>query len=414
MTLYRARPRHARRPVHRAARLRADDDGGLLVARRRDHRPRRLRRGARRASRRRRSSTCAAAAAARAGRHPRPLPAGAGHRRARHAAAGVARPVRPAGGGAPGRPSYAARWRASSSPGWSPPAPRPRWCSASHFAPAVDACSPRPSASACGSPAGLVVSDRGAAARRCSPRPSGPTTRRSALAARWHGKGRARYAVTPRFSYSAGDAVLDACARRAQRGRRRRGSPRTSTRTRRGGRGRAAVRRRRALRRHLRPARPAGRRAVLAHNVHPTDAELGVLAARGTAVAHCPTSNSALGSGLFPLRRHSSTASAWRSARDVGAGTGFSLFKEGLQAYFVQQLLGDDGLPLTPRPPAPPRQPRGGGRRWASATRCGDLSVGKQFDAIGCARWSAPRSTSGCATPTRPRRPSAKVFALGR
>ena len=25
---------------------------------------------------------------------------------------------------------------------------------------------------------------------------------------------------------------------------------------------------------------------------------------------------------------------------DVGAGTGFSLFKEGLQAYFVQQLLG--------------------------------------------------------------------------
>ena len=33
---------------------------------------------------------------------------------------------------------------------------------------------------------------------------------------------------------------------------------------------------------------------------------------------------------------------------DVGAGTGFSLLKEGLQAYFMQQLLGPAGLPLTP------------------------------------------------------------------
>ena len=31
---------------------------------------------------------------------------------------------------------------------------------------------------------------------------------------------------------------------------------------------------------------------------------------------------------------------------DVGAGTGFSLLKEGLQAYFMQQLLGE-GCPLT-------------------------------------------------------------------
>ena len=33
---------------------------------------------------------------------------------------------------------------------------------------------------------------------------------------------------------------------------------------------------------------------------------------------------------------------------DVGAGTSFSLLREGLQAYFVQSLLGADGLPLTP------------------------------------------------------------------
>ena len=44
--------------------------------------------------------------------------------------------------------------------------------------------------------------------------------------------------------------------------------------------------------------------SVLAHDVHPTDPELAVMAARGTSVACCPTSNAALGSGLFPLRRH--------------------------------------------------------------------------------------------------------------
>ena len=85
---------------------------------------------------------------------------------------------------------------------------------------------------------------------------------------------------------------------------------------------------------------------MLAHNVHPTDAELDVLAARGTAVAYCPTSNAALGSGMFPLRRHVAAGVRVALGSDVGAGTGFSIFKEGLQAYFLQHLLGADGLPL--------------------------------------------------------------------
>jgi len=32
---------------------------------------------------------------------------------------------------------------------------------------------------------------------------------------------------------------------------------------------------------------------------------------------------------------------------DVGAGSGFSMLEEGLQAYFLLRLLGVDGLPLT-------------------------------------------------------------------
>ena len=70
-------------------------------------------------------------------------------------------------------------------------------------------------------------------------------------------------------------------------------------------------------------------------------------AASGASVAHCPTSNAALGSGLFPLDRHLDHGVHVALGCDVGAGTGFSLFKEGLQAYFMQQLRGADGVPLT-------------------------------------------------------------------
>ena len=86
---------------------------------------------------------------------------------------------------------------------------------------------------------------------------------------------------------------------------------------------------------------------MLAHNVHPTQRELRLLGRRGVAVAHCPTSNAALGSGLFPLGAHLAFGVRVALGSDVGAGTGFSLFKEGLQAYFAQQLLGREGHRLT-------------------------------------------------------------------
>jgi guanine deaminase len=71
------------------------------------------------------------------------------------------------------------------------------------------------------------------------------------------------------------------------------------------------------------------------------------LATADAAVAHCPTSNLTLGSGLFPLRAHLDAGVRVALGSDVGAGTGLSLFKEGLQAYFVQQALADGGVRLT-------------------------------------------------------------------
>ena len=120
---------------------------------------------------------------------------------------------------------------------------------------------------------------------------------------------------------------------------------------------------------------------MLAHNVHPTDHELEVMAEAGRWVAHCPTSNAALGSGLFPFRRHDAYGVGVALGSDVGAGTGFSLIKEGLQAYFAQQLLGPDGLPLTPAHLLY-LATRAGALALGLGDQVGDFEVGRRFDAV--------------------------------
>jgi guanine deaminase len=85
----------------------------------------------------------------------------------------------------------------------------------------------------------------------------------------------------------------------------------------------------------------------MAHNVHATDSELERLAATGAAVAHCPSSNAMLGSGLFPLRRHLNAGVRIALGTDVGGGTGFGMPKEALAAYATQRLA-PDGVLLAP------------------------------------------------------------------
>jgi guanine deaminase len=90
-----------------------------------------------------------------------------------------------------------------------------------------------------------------------------------------------------------------------------------------------------------------GPSTVLAHNVHATDAELARMAAAGTRVAHCPSSNGFLGSGIFPMRRHLDHGVRFGLGTDVGAGTGLSLLKEGLAAY-QGQMIAAESIRLTP------------------------------------------------------------------
>jgi guanine deaminase len=252
----------------------------------------------------------------------------------------------------------------------------------SHFPGAVDALFVEAARYGLRITSGLVVSDRNL------PEPLLTTPDRAreeslALAERWHGRGRARYAVTPRFSLSAGPELLGACAEVLQ------GVPDAwfTSHVNENPAEVAVVREIFPDRRHYVDTYAAadllGPRAVLAHDVHPLDDELAVLAATRTAVAHCPTSNAALGSGSFPLRRHLEAGVRVALGCDVGAGTGFSLFKEGLQALFVQSLLGDAGVPLTPAHLL--WLATAAGADALGLDDVGDLSPGKAFDAI-CVR----------------------------
>ena len=68
-----------------------------------------------------------------------------------------------------------------------------------------------------------------------------------------------------------------------------------------------------------------GLRSVFGHCVHLDDEDLALLAASGSWVAHCPTSNVALGSGRMELERLRRAGVRWALGTDVGAGPDLSM-----------------------------------------------------------------------------------------
>jgi guanine deaminase len=123
-----------------------------------------------------------------------------------------------------------------------------------------------------------------------------------------------------------------------------------------------------------------GAHSVLAHNVHACAAELQRLAASGSTIAHCPSSNAALGSGIFPMRRHIEAGVRFALGTDVGGGTGFGVLKEGLQAYLMQRVA---SKPIT----LSPAQmlylaTRAGAEALGIADRTGDFESGKSADFV--------------------------------
>ena len=287
----------------------------------------------------------------------------------------------------------------------------------SHFASAVDALFTESLRVGLRVTSGLVVSDRLLREDLLST-PERAYDEALALVDRWHGpasdKGtdRLRYAVTPRFSYSTSEATLAACRSVIEQ----RPDVWFTSHVNENPLEISSVAELFAAAEHYVDSYDAegllSERAVLAHNVHASDVELDVLAARRTAVAHCPTSNAALGSGLFPLRRHVEHGVRVALGSDVGGGTGFSLFKEGLQAYFMQALLGTDGLPLTPAHLLW-LATNAGAHALGLADTVGDLSVGKQFDAVLLRPVPRDPLDVGLRHATSDSDAVAKIFALG-
>lgn len=279
-----------------------------------------------------------------------------------------------------------------------------------HFADAMDVLFTEAARSGLRITSGLVVSDR-LLRDELLTTPERAYDKGLALARRWHGVGRARYAVIPRFSLSCSDGLLESCAALLKDVDDCWFTSHINENTREI----ATVARLFGLSHYLDTYdqhQLVGRRSILAHNVHPTDAELRVLAERDATVSHCPSSNSALGSGLFPLARHLAYGVRVALGSDVGAGTGFSLLKEGLQAYFMQQLLAEHGYQLEAAHLLH-LATAAGADALGMADQVGDLSVGKRFDA----QWIRPAAGSTFDVALRnaagPEDALAKAFALG-
>lgn len=83
-----------------------------------------------------------------------------------------------------------------------------------------------------------------------------------------------------------------------------------------------------------------GGRGVYGHSIHLEPRERDRLAEVGAALAHCPTSNTFIGSGLFDMAGLMAQGQRIGLASDTGGGSSFSMLRTMAAAYEVAQLRG--------------------------------------------------------------------------
>ncbi|HLL17610.1 MAG TPA: amidohydrolase family protein, partial [Rubrivivax sp.] len=81
-------------------------------------------------------------------------------------------------------------------------------------------------------------------------------------------------------------------------------------------------------------------RAVLAHGIWLDDHDRQLLHDTGAHIAHCPSSNLFLGSGLFDWPAAQAAGHGVSLASDVGGGTSLNLLRNAAEAYKIQALRG--------------------------------------------------------------------------
>jgi guanine deaminase len=85
--------------------------------------------------------------------------------------------------------------------------------------------------------------------------------------------------------------------------------------------------------------------ALFGHAIYLTDREIARIRETGAALVHCPTSNTFIGSGLFPTMAMAQKGIRVGLATDTGGGSSFSMLRTMAAAYEVGQLR---GTPLHP------------------------------------------------------------------
>jgi guanine deaminase len=161
-----------------------------------------------------------------------------------------------------------------------------------------------------------------------------------ALIARWSGKGRLAYAITPRFAITSTEGQMEAagalarefphlhvqshlCENHAEIAYAKELFPWTKTYT--------------QIYEHYGLLGP---RSVYGHCIHLEQSEVDALAGSGSIAAFCPTSNLFLGSGLFDMKRLQAHGVRVGLATDVGGGTSYSMLQTAAEAYKVLQMNG--------------------------------------------------------------------------
>jgi guanine deaminase len=187
--------------------------------------------------------------------------------------------------------------------------------------------------------AGKVMMDRNAPAGLTDD-PQRGYDESKALIARWRGRGRLDYAVTPRFAITSTEAQLEAS------GALLRENPGAYMQTHLDE-NHAEI----AFVKELFPWTKTylgvyerygllGPRSVFGHCVHLEQSEVDALAASRSVAAFCPTSNLFLGSGLFDMKRLQDRGVRVSLATDVGGGTSYSMLQTANEAYKVLQMGG--------------------------------------------------------------------------
>ena len=162
------------------------------------------------------------------------------------------------------------------------------------------------------------------------------------LIRRWHGKGRQRYAVTPRFAVTSTEQQL------AELGALLAEFPTVLMQTH-----LAENHDEIAAVKRLFPDDPSytavyarfgllGPRSLLGHCIHLGKAEIALLRDTQSVAVFCPTSNLFIGSGLFDYDGLAAAGVRIALATDVGGGTSYSMLRTAAEAYKVMQLRGQN------------------------------------------------------------------------